>query len=305
MYYLILAVLYLISFLPLWVIYRISDFAAFILRIAKYRHKVLAKNLSIAFPEKSEAEKQVIIKKFYRNFTDTFLEAIKLLSISEKTLKKRIRFDASIFNELYKTGKSCHIHLGHNFNWEWANARVAQELPFTCLAVYMPIANKLIDRIFHYFRQKTGTHMLAATNMRNEMLPYRDKQYLLALVADQNPGNPNNAYWIDFFGKTTAFVKGPEKNARFNNIPVVFARIYKPRRGYYVMETKLASENPVALEEGQLTLQYVRYLEEVIREQPEVYLWSHNRWKTEYSDAYEENRIIDHGANHPKRHNAF
>lgn len=293
MYYLVLALLYLLSFLPLWIIYRISDLAAFCLRMAGYRHKVLIKNLSIAFPEKTDAEKKKIIKKFYRNFTDTFLEAIKLLSIPERTLRKRILFDPSIFNELYKTGKSCQVHLGHNFNWEWANVRVAREMPFTYLAVYMPITNKLIDRVFQYFRQKTGTTMLAATNMRNEMLPFRGKQYLLALVADQSPGNPANAYWTEFFGKTTAFVKGPEKNARFNNIPVVFARFYKPKRGYYVIETKLASDNPAALPEGQLTLEYVRYLEEVIRKQPEVYLWSHNRWKTAYTEEYAKNRIAD------------
>ncbi len=291
MYYLVLALLYLVSFLPLWVIYRISDIAAFFLRLAKYRHGVLIKNLSIAFPEKTEAEKQLIIRKFYRNFTDTFLEAVKLLSISEKSLRKRIQFDPSIFNDLHKTGKSCQVHLGHNFNWEWANVRVARELRFTYLAVYMPIANKVLDRAFQYFRQKTGTRMLAATNMRNEMLPYRDKQYLLALVADQNPGNAHNAYWTEFFGKMTAFVKGPEKNARFNNIPVVFARFYKPKRGYYVVETTLAAEKPADLKEGQLTLDYVRYLEEVIRKQPEIYLWSHNRWKTAFTEEYEKNRI--------------
>ncbi len=291
MYYVVLALLYMVSFLPLWMIYRISDLAALCLRLIRYRRSVLVKNLSIAFPEKTHAEKKKIINKFYRNFTDTFLEAIKLLSISEKTLRKRIRFDSSVFDDLYKTGKSCQVHLGHNFNWEWVNVRVAKELPFTFLVVYMPIANKLINRVFQYFRQKTGSNLLAATNMRNEMLPFRDKQYLLALVADQSPGNPNNAYWTSFFGKMTAFVKGPEKNARYNNIPVVFARFYKPRRGYYVIETKLASDNPAALSEGQLTLDYVRYLEEVIRKQPEVYLWSHNRWKVAYSEEYASHKV--------------
>ncbi|MBX3240233.1 MAG: lysophospholipid acyltransferase family protein [Chitinophagaceae bacterium] len=296
MYYLVLALLYLVSFLPLWVIYRISDVVAFVLNdVLGYRRKVLLKNLTIGFPEKTDAERKKIIRKFYRNFTDTFLEAIKLLSISEKSLRKRVQFDPSIFEELYKTGKSCQVHLGHNFNWEWVNVRVARQLPFKFLVVYMPIANKLVDRLFQYFRGKTGTTMLAATDMRNAMLPFRNEQYLLALVADQNPGNKNHAYWVDFFGRTTAFVRGPEKNARLNNIPVVFARFYKPKRGYYVIETKLATEDPASMKEGQLTLEYVRYLEEVIRKQPEVYLWSHNRWKSEFSEEYAHNKIEDTG----------
>lgn len=294
MYYIVLALLYLFSFLPLWVIYRISDFICLILHyVLGYRRKVLLKNLSIAFPEKTEKEKMRIIRKFYRNFTDTFLEAIKLLSISEKNLRKRVQFDPSILNELYASGKSCQVHAGHNFNWEWVNVRVARELLYPYLAVYIPIGNKLLDRVFKYFRQRTGTTMLPATDMKNAMLPYRHKQYLLALVADQNPGDPAKAYWVKFFDRWTPFVTGPEKNARLNDIPVVFARFSQPKRGYYIVEAKLATLHPAEMNEGQLTLQYVRYLEEVIREQPEVYLWSHNRWKVDYKEEYAGKRIED------------
>lgn len=294
MYYVVLVLLYLFSFLPLWIIYRISDGICIVLHyILKYRRKVLLKNLTIAFPEKTHEEKIVIIKKFYRNFTDTFLEAIKLLSMPEKSLRKRIKFDPSIFNDLYATGKSCQVHAGHNFNWEWVNVRVAKELLYPYLAVYIPIGSKVLDRLFKYFREKTGTTMLPATDMKNAMLPYRNKQYLLALVADQNPGSPERAYWVKFFDRWTPFVTGPEKNARLNNIPVVFARFSKPKRGYYLIETKLATENPASMKDGELTLDYVRYLEVVIRNQPEVYLWSHNRWKYEYKEAYAHLKVED------------
>ncbi|PVD51376.1 lipid A biosynthesis acyltransferase [Terrimonas sp.] len=294
MYYIVLALLYLFSFLPLWIIYRVSDFFSFILHyIIGYRKELLMKNLTIAFPEKTEKEKKRIIKKFYRNFTDTFLEAIKLLSMSQKSLEKRIQFDHSIFDELYASGKSCQVHLGHNFNWEWVNVRVTRQLAYEFLVVYMPIGNTVIDRLFKHFREKMGSKMLAATDMKNAMLPYRNSQYLLALVADQNPGIPQKAYWVNFFGRPTPFVKGPEKNARFNNIPVVFARFYKPKRGHYVIETKLAALKPAEMNDGQLTLEYVRYLEEVIRKQPEVYLWSHNRWKFEYKEEYAHLKVED------------
>lgn len=297
MYYIVLGLLYLFSFLPLWIIYRISDFFYLILcYVLRYRRDVLMKNLSIAFPEKTEAEKKKIARRFYRNFTDTFLEAIKLLSMSEKSLKKRVSFDPSIFNELYSTGKSCEVLLGHNFNWEWANVRVTKELAYPFLVVYMPIGNKLIDRLFKHFREKTGGIMLPATDMRNAMIPFRHKQYLLGLVADQNPGHPGKSYWIKFFNRWTPFVKGPEKNARFSNMPVVFARFSKPKRGYYVIESKLATLNPAEMKDGELTLAYVRYLEEVIRKQPEIYLWSHNRWKFEYSEEYAAHKIEDEAA---------
>ena len=254
---------------------------------------MLEKNLSIAFPEKTQKERNLIIKKFYRNFTDTLLEAIKLLTMSQKSLTKRVQFDPRIFNELFATGKSFEVMLGHNFNWEWGTVRVGRELPFSFLVVYMPIGSQLIDRLFKHFREKTGTKLLSATDMSNDMIPYRNTQYCMVLVADQSPGNPGKSYWVDFFGRPTPFVRGPEKNARFNNIPVVFGRFYKPKRGYYVVETKLATLDPLEKKDGELTLEYVRYLEEVIRKQPEIYLWSHNRWKTEYKEEYARLKIED------------
>lgn len=298
MYYIIIGFLYLFSLLPLWIIYRISDFISFVLRyVVGYRRKVLMKNLTIAFPDKTEKEKKAIIKKFYTNFTDTFLEAIKLLTIKESVLRKRIQFDPAIFNDLFAAGKSCQVHLGHNFNWEWVNVRVTRELKHPFLVVYMPINNKLVDRLFKHFRERTGSIMLSAANMRNEILPYRSKQYMLALVADQNPGNPPRAHWVKFFGRWTPFVTGPEKNARVNDMPVVFARFSKPRRGYYEVETKVAAMHPASMKEGELTLQYVRYLEEVIKKQPECYLWSHNRWKWEIKEEYEDRKIYDDNQN--------
>ncbi|MGN6492556.1 MAG: lysophospholipid acyltransferase family protein [Agriterribacter sp.] len=298
MYYIVLGLLYLFSFLPLWIIYRVSDFFYFILcYVLGYRRKVIMKNISIAFPEKSDAEKKRIIRKFYRNFTDTFLEAIKLLSMSEKSLRKRVQFDPTIYNELHQTGKSCQALMGHSFNWEWANVRVTKELPFPFLVVYMPIGSKLIDRLFKHFREKTGGIMLPATDMRNAMMPYRHQQYLLGLVADQNPGQPGKSYWIKFFDRWTPFVKGPEKNAKFNDIPVVFVSFQKPRRGHYIIKSKLATMNPAEMKDGELTLAYVRFLEEEIRKQPETYLWSHNRWKFEYTEEYARHKVEDEPVN--------
>ncbi|MCO6497523.1 MAG: lysophospholipid acyltransferase family protein [Chitinophagaceae bacterium] len=294
MYYLVYGLLYLISLLPFWIIYGLSDFVAFVLQyIVGYRKKVLMKNFSIAFPEKTEKEKKALMRRFYRNFTDTFLEAIKMFSMSEKTLRKRVRFDPTIFDQLYKEGKSCQIHLGHNFNWEWANLRVGGQLQQPFLGVYMPISNKIFDRLFKKLRQKSGTHLLSAKNMKNDMMPFRHQTYALVLVADQNPRKPAEAHWVKFFGRWTPFVPGPEKYARYNNMPVVFMRILRPKRGHYIIESKLATEHPTEMKEKELTLRYVRYLEEVIREHPEVYLWSHNRWRWEIKDEYEDKKIHD------------
>src|SRR5678809_318100 len=126
MYSIVYGLLYLVSLLPLRVLYLFSDFAYFIIYyVAGYRKKVVLDNLSIAFPEKTESEKKQIAKEFYRNFTDNFIETIKLISAGKNFLRKHYICDTQLFEELYRQGKKCQVHLGHNFNWEFANQAMA------------------------------------------------------------------------------------------------------------------------------------------------------------------------------------
>jgi len=288
MYYLVFGPLYLLSLLPMPVLYLFSDFIYILIYyVIGYRKKIVLDNLSIAFPLKSEAERKAIAKKFYRNFVDNFIETIKIISASENFMRTRFVGDWTVFEDIYKKGARCQIHLGHNFNWEIGNVSMPLHIPFKYfLVVYMPIANKYIDRLFMYIRKRTGTYLLPATNMRKTMMAYRDKQYCLALVADQAPGDISKAYWLNFFGKPTPFVQGPEKGARAGNIPVVFLHITKAKRGYYVAHSILAEENPGSLPEGELTRRYIRYLEETISKNPDMWLWSHRRWKHEWKEEY-------------------
>jgi len=296
MYYLLYGFLYLVSLLPMRVLYFVSDgLRAIIYYGFGYRKKLVMDNLRKAFPEKSEAELVRIAKKFYRNFIDSFIEVIKLVSASDRWLAKRFTIDVRALDELYATGKSCQMHLGHTFNWEWGQLVLKGMTKFQILVVYMPISNKPLERLFYRLRTRNGNVFLPAPQMRESIVPYLSTQYLLGLVADQSPGSMHNAYWIDFLGRPTPFASGPEKGARNGHLQVVFASITKPRRGHYHATIKLACEDAALLPEGELTRAYVRYLESVIRSQPDMWLWSHRRWKHEWKEEYQSRRI-DEGA---------
>jgi len=287
MYYIIYGFFWLISVLPMRVLYFLSDgIYVLVYYVFKYRRDVVMKNLQIAFPEKSAKEKERIAKKFYHNLLDTFVETIKMISASKKFILKRFTANWEVINSLKTTGRSVQLHLGHNFNWEWGNAAGAMQTRFPFLAVYIPIANKNFERLFLTLRSKFGTIMLRATHMREEFLPYRNTQYLLGLAADQSPGDPKNAWWFNFFGQPTPFVKGPGKNAIIGNTIIVFCFIHKTRRGYYDAVFSLAEENPTAFTETELTGKFVSYLEDVIRQYPDMWLWSHRRWKWEWKEEY-------------------
>ena len=287
MYYVVYGLLYLLSLLPLKVLFLFSDFAYTVLYyIVGYRKKVVYYNLCIAFPEKSDAERKEIAKRFYKNFTDNFIETIKLLSASTAYINKHFAGDYSVFEQVKQQGKKAQVHLGHNFNWEMANVAVAANISQKLLTLYMPIESKLFDRLFLKLRSVTGAVMLPATKIRSAILPWRNTQYALALVADQSPAEPTNAYWVSFFGRPTAFLRAPENGARVGNLPVIFSSFVKTKRGHYKATFNLVEESPSKLSKGQLTKRYAQFLEAFIRQNPDMYLWSHRRWKLVWKEEY-------------------
>lgn len=290
MYYLAYGLLYLISLLPLRLLYFISDGLYLLLyRIIGYRRNVIMNNLQLAFPEKTHAEHLQIAKDFYKNFVDNFLELLKLLSASKSFIRKHFIVDnPEMYEQFNQQGRKCQMHLGHTFNWELANVAIPFNTTYNFIVVYMPLSNKIFNRLMVHLRSRTGTILLSAREMRKEILPYRNSKYMLVLVADQAPGDSSNAYWLNFFGYPTPFVRGPERGARLGNIPVIFADFYKTKRGYYRAKLELGSDNPAQLPEGELTVRYVEFLERCIRERPSLWLWSHRRWKHEWKAEYEK-----------------
>ncbi len=294
MYYVVFGFLYLISLLPFFILYRLSDLIFVILYyILGYRKEVVLENLRDSLPGKTQAELEIIARKFYRNFTDNWIETIKLFSISKKTLNKKISANVDVFHKLYKEGKSVQVNLGHFFNWEIMTLYTGINQPYTFLTVYLPLADSITNRLFLYLRSRWGNPQLSASDMARAIMPWRKKQFLLALGADQNPPNPTNAYWLNFLNRPTAFLKGTEKFARIQNTPIVTMTTTRPKRGHYHFEYFLLAENPKDLPDGELMRLYAKHLEENIQLQPEIYLWSHRRWKhawkAEYQDLWVDN----------------
>ena len=148
MYFIIYGFLYLVSLLPFTVLYFFSDGIYFILYyVFGYRKAIVMSNLKIAFPDKSEEERKKIAKQFYHNLTDTFMEIIKLISMSDKTFDKRCKGDFLIINDLIKKGKNIQLHAGHQFNWEFANLLFSRHIRIPFIGVVANVENKIFNRI--------------------------------------------------------------------------------------------------------------------------------------------------------------
>lgn len=287
MYYIIYPILYLFSFLPFRVLYLLSDAVyGLVFYVAKYRRSVVLENLAIAFPEKTAAERFRIARRFYHNLIDTFLESVKFISISDRTIHKHSSADFSLINGLLAEGKNVYLMACHQFNWEYVNMLFPPALQAPFLGVYMPIRNKVLDRIFHDFRRKKGTVLIPATAFKENSHGMFDQQYTMGLAADQNPGSPKNAYWLNFFGKPAPFITGPALNAVKNNVAVVMVRFEKLKRGRYHFSSTLFSPAAGELKPEAFVQQYRDEVEKIIRLDPANYLWSHRRWKHSWKPEY-------------------
>ncbi len=279
MYYLLLFILYPLSLLPLRILYVLSDGMYLLLYYAiGYRKQLVMDNLRHAFPEKTEQEIQTICQKFYRSFCDQWTETLKLLSISEQELNRRIRGNWEVFHQLHEQGRNAYVLLGHTFNWEWANVACQYNCRQQFAGVYMPQKSKAADRLLNKIRSRSGAWLISMKAKRGfERL--NNVQYIVGLIADQNPPVVKAATWHDLMNREAPFFNGPEVLAKRANAAVVFAGIKKIRRGHYEIVLEKFADDAATLPKGEMMQAYVRFMEEQIKAQPENWMWTHNRWK--------------------------
>jgi Kdo2-lipid IVA lauroyltransferase/acyltransferase len=273
----------LLSYLPLPVLYLISDVIYLIARyVVGYRKKVIDKNLKFAFPDKTRSERKKIRNRFYRNFTDAFFaETLKMLTISEKELRQRFQVinQDQIDAEVLK-GKSALMMAGHMFNWEMAILGVSLNTKVTAETVYLKLNNPFFNQLMLAIRTHFGGVMTEKQEFRKSMITMRNQPRIVHLAADQRPPGKENRYQRQFLNRPAYFFEGGEFMAKKMQLPVFFGTMTKIKRGHYRFEfEKIATPPYNGDEPHSITDEFCRRLEDNIRNQPDLYLWSHKRWK--------------------------
>ena len=293
MYYIVYGILYLFSLLPFFVLYLFSDLIFFLIyHVMKYRKHVVLENLSMVFPEKKGEDIEALARQFYRDFSDSIVEIIKLFSMSERAFNRRVSMDLSVCREYERQGRNIHYHTGHQMNWEYGNHALTLNSGIPAVNVYLRLNSKVMDSVIYRMRTRFHNILVPAQEFREQSVKFMKNQYALGLIADQSPPGGDAGYWLNYFGKPTAFITGPDKGARRLDPVIVFVNCVKIKRGYYRYEAKLVTDHGRSMAEGELTRLYRDFLEEGIRRNPSNYLWSHRRWKIQYKSEY-RNRWID------------
>jgi KDO2-lipid IV(A) lauroyltransferase len=283
---------------PLWIHYLLSD-QLYLLgyKLFGYRKAVVKSNLASAFPEKSKDELLQIERGYYHFLGDYLAESVKLMTISKKSLKKRLVFKGTeVINEIVESGQSCAVYLGHYCNWEWITSLPLWVTPKAhCGQIYHPLENQVADLIFLRLRQRMGAECIAMQDTLRKVLEYKNQNQpiVIGYISDQKPFWNHIHHWVDFLHHDTPVLTGTERIARRMNHAVFYLDVRRLRRGYYEAEFKLITREPQQMPEFKLTDIYYQMLEASIHREPEFWLWSHKRWSRTREEFNRRFEVVD------------
>ncbi len=271
-----------ISALPFPVLYFISDILyGIIYYLIGYRRQVVAQNLLNAFPEKSTAERQAIAKQFYHNLTDIIVETIKLATIPEPELTKRVRIlNPEIIDALTANGQLILAMGGHECNWEWGPPGGIPYFKCPIDSVYKPLSNEFFDAFILRTRSRLGPTLVRMKDTLRYLIQHKKEPRLFCMLSDQTPPRSEIQYWTTFMNQDAGFFVGADKIAASFKMPVFFIHAGRVGRGRYTFKLVPVIPSTEAQQTAfPVTEEFARMLENWIRENPADYLWSHRRWK--------------------------
>lgn len=285
LYYISLALLFLLNKLPFCVLYLLSDMFYFIVYyLVRYRRRVVRDNLVKSFPEKELKEIVEIEKKFYSSLCDWFVETIKYYGMSEKEIRRRMVITGlEDAHRMVAQGRSCVCYMGHLFNWEYVTslALYFDDEDLVIGDIYHPLENSYFDRLMKKMRDQYGAESITMANTlrRIVQISKEKKKFLIGFIADQVPTWESIHHWVDFLHRDTPVFTGTEKIARRTGASLFFVKMKRVKRGCYTAHFELFAEDASKMAEFEPTNRYYELLEQEIKENPELWLWTHNRWK--------------------------
>lgn len=281
-FFLTYPLLLIVSRLPFWALYLLSDtLYILVYRMLGYRKKVVRKNLALSGLATTTAESLRIEKKFYRYLCDLFLEAIKVNGMSKKEIMRRFVIkNPEVLSNFANENKSVFMLIGHYGNFEWMLS-LGYHVPHTPYAIYAPLENRYFDSYFKKVRSKHGSYLISRKRFSKEFTEMQRTNTLsvIGFAGDQSPQRKRKNYYRTFFGHEVPVFTGAERLGKEFDVPIVMGKIKRIKRGYYETTLSVLAENPTAIPDYQITNTYFRELENQIKEDPSVYFWTHNRFK--------------------------
>lgn len=291
-------VLHLVALLPFGALYKISDVLCFIVyRVIGYRRRVVRKNLTECFPDKTAEDILALEREFYQHFTDYFFETVKLLHVSDAEMRRRCVFEgADLIDEAFDEGRSIIMYASHYGNWEWLTSvtlwtRHRAFADAVYAQVYRPLNNRWFDRFFLNLRGRFHSVCLSKKTVFRDLLRYRrdGKLVVTGFISDQHPNVNDQGHVIRFLNHDTAMITGAEVIIRKLDYVALHFDMEKVSRGHYKVTIAPICHDPKLMPVGEITDRYAQRLERRIMGAPQYWLWTHNRWKHKVNIQHDDN----------------
>lgn len=279
-----MALLKPLSWLPLGALYVLSDMLRFVFRrCMHYRRSVIRSNLASCYPEKSEAELRLIEKEFYRQFCDNIVETIKLLHVSDATMRRRLEVvGAHLIEEAADADKPVILYLGHYCNWEWVPAiTLYYDRPKVSAQLYKPLHDKAFDRVMLRARSRFGSISIEKDRAFREMLRLRRDcgSFVTGFIADHRTSWRETKYHAMFLRHRTWFYPGGEEIGRRIGATYIYLDVEKLGRGRYRFTFRpIVPDAADETADYPVTRKYLQMMQATIDRAPAYWLWSHRRW---------------------------
>jgi len=288
----------LLGLLPLRVHYALGRFVAWLAEdVVRYRRDVVMHNLTKAFPEKNVWDLKPIRKAFYQHFGELVAEAVWFGGCRNAKRLRRARLveveNPEVAARLFEAAPSMVVMYSHCGNWELYGGIESynytdRPLPFNeqnfCV-VYRELSSRAWDDVMRDNRfaplkdRKHFPGYIETKDLIRYAYSHRDEKKIYNVNTDQRPyfESPANMD-VDFFGQQVQTMTGAAALARKLGMSVAYLSMRRERRGHYVMRYEPICEDASKLGVEEIMQQYYRLVEADIRQQPENYLWTHQRF---------------------------
>lgn len=271
------------SITPRWFrFYIFQPFVTLLFRLIGYRSRVIMSNLEGAFPEKSRAELRKIRNRYYSTLSEVAVDTICLAGIDNRSRGKHIVWDNGAEHHQAVAGRDWIALASHFGCWEYFPMYAWEAEGDRFMAVYHPLRSKVFEAYYRRIRQfAPNIDQVPMKSSLRHYITHRSTEHGigLGLISDQSPILMADTEWIEFFGQPTAFVDGGERLALKFKLPVYFCRIRRIRAGQYGVAMELIYDGQEPVARNEIMRRYAERLESMIRETPELWMWSHRRWK--------------------------
>ena len=276
-----MSILKLLSYLPLPVLYQLSNAVSFFLfHIVRYRRETSYGNIQRSFPAINSGEILSIQKQAYSYICDSFFELVKAHNISNKELQSRVTIKGieEIANVLAENN-SVLLLSAHTAPTEWIAQALHLNLGCHIDPVYKPAHSKTVDKFIFEVRSRYKSTPIPYKNLAKDVVARKNIKRCIAVLADLAPRRREQALQVKFLNQPTRFFSSIERIAKLSDMPVFFIAINRQKRGHYAARVLKLCDRPSTENNIRLTEKYVQLVESVIVNKPEAWLWTHRRWK--------------------------